>query len=185
MKRSSSVSLLAMGTVALSLTACEEQTVDAAVFENVEQCGLTEGFTLAQCETEHQNAVALHEDVAPKYTSIAACEADFGEGQCGTSETYQNQGGGSIFLPLMMGYMMGSMLGGQSSFGSQPLYRSKDDPGTFRTANNAPVAKGTGVTNVPKSTTARPAAKRYTVARGGFGSRAGTLGGTPRSSFGG
>jgi uncharacterized protein YgiB involved in biofilm formation len=114
--------------------------------------------------------------VAPKYTSQQDCEADFGAEQCEASAQHQTQSGGSIFMPLMMGYMMGSMLGGRSGVASQPLYRSKDDAKSYRTADNKKVGNQIGRTQVAKSTGARPIAKTSTLARGGFGARARSFG---------
>ncbi len=72
-------------------------------------------------------------------------------------------------MPLMMGYMMGSMLGGRRSMMSQPLYRSAKSPKSFRTANNMNVGSATGRTQVARSATSRPSFKSSTIRRGGFG----------------
>jgi uncharacterized protein YgiB involved in biofilm formation len=80
-------------------------------------------------------------------------------------------------MPLMAGYMMGSVLrGGRSGFGSQPLYRSTSSPGTFRTADNKSAGSATGRTQVAKSATSRPSVKSTTMKRGGFGSSGRRLG---------
>ncbi|MDH3704245.1 MAG: DUF1190 domain-containing protein, partial [Alphaproteobacteria bacterium] len=107
---------------------------------------------------------------APKYNSKADCEADFGAERCETAP-YRSSGGGSVFMPLMMGYMMGSMIAGRSSVVSQPLYRSADDSKNFRTGDNRKVGGATGVTKVARSATKRPTVKSRTTSRGGFGAR--------------
>lgn len=80
-------------------------------------------------------------------------------------------------MPLMKGYMMGSMLGGgRGGFGAQPMYRPADVPGTFRTADNQSVGTTTGATKVARSAATPPTAKAHTVSRGGFGVRARSYG---------
>ncbi len=175
MKRSRSIALVMMGVSAIALTACEEAQVDANVFQDLEQCIDQPGASRAACEEAFGAAAEQHAAVAPKYTDKADCEADFGAEQCETAP-YQTQGGGSVFMPLMMGYMMGSMLGGGRGFGAQPLYRSADAPGTYRTADNKSVGKATGATKVARSATSRPTAKTSTMSRGGFGARARSFG---------
>ena len=82
--------------------------------------------------------------------------------------------GGSVFMPLMAGFMMGQMMGGRAY--TQPLYRSRDDSKNFRTANNRSVGAAVGRTQVSERAAARPAQKLYTQQRGGFGARARTTG---------
>jgi uncharacterized protein YgiB involved in biofilm formation len=175
MKRSQGIRLVLMGSVALSLAACEEPEIDAAVFDSVEQCIKIDGFTEAQCREQYQIAAAKHEAVAPKYSNREDCEADFGAENCQSSERYTGNGGSGIFLPLFAGYMMGRALGG-GGVAAQPLYKSADDRNTFRTADNKKVGAKTGPVKVAKSATRAPAQKLYTSSRGGFGARAGTVG---------
>lgn len=172
MKRSKSVALVLMSTTALTLTACEEPQVDAMIFQDPEQCAQEMGFSSQQCLENWEAAQKTHVEASPKYTSKADCEADFGAEQC-EDAPYQTSSGGSIFMPMMMGYMMGSMLGGgRSGFASQPLYRSTSDPKNFRTADNHNVGSKTGATKVAQTASSRPSTKTNTVSRGGFGARA-------------
>ena len=175
MKRSRSIALVMMGAGTIALTACEEPQVDASIFENVEQCVDQPGASRAACEEAFAIAEQQHAAVAPKYTDRESCEADFGAEQCEQAPE-QAQGGGSIFMPLMMGYMMGSMIGGRAGMAAQPLYRSADDPKNFRTADNRSVGATTGRTTVPRAAAAAPSVKSETVARGGFGERARSVG---------
>ncbi len=169
MKRNNTIAAaLLMGVSVIALSACEEQKVDAAVFTGVQQCIDDRGVPKDQCEQSYQEARAQHAAVAPKYNSQADCQADFGAGQC-EQAPYRSRSGGSIFMPLMMGYMMGSMLGGRRSFRSQPLYRSASSPKTYRTADNRNVGSATGRTQVARSATSRPSVKSSTIRRGGFG----------------
>ena len=117
----------------------------------------------------NKEAQDQHAAVAPKYASQADCQADFGAGKC-EQTPYRTSSGGSVFMPLMMGYMMGSMIGGRRSMMSQPLYRSSQSPNSFRTAENRNVGSKTGLTKVASSATNRPTFKSSTRSRGGFGS---------------
>ena len=175
MKRSRSIALVLMGAGTVALTACEEPKVDVSLFQDVEQCVDQPGASRAACEEAFQASEAQHAAVAPKYTDREACEADFGAEQCEPAPQ-EAQGGGSIFMPLMMGYMMGSMMSGRGGVAPQPLYRSADDPKTFRTADNRSVGATTGRATVSRAAAAPPTAKSYTVSRGGFGERARAVG---------
>lgn len=190
MKRSRSIALIMMGAGTMALSACEEPQVEVAVFQDFEQCVNEPGASRAACEEALGIAEQQHAVVAPKYTDRESCEADFGAEQCEQAPYLaaggqaageqaagdQAEGGGSIFMPLMMGYMMGSMMSGRAGVAPQPLYRSADDPKNFRTADNRSVGATTGRTTVPRAAAAAPTAKPYTVARGGFGDRARSFG---------
>ncbi len=169
MKHRSSIFVsLLMGASIFALSACEEPKVDAAVFESLQQCLDNPDMDPDQCRTNFADARNQHAAVAPKYTSVEDCEADFGSARCETAP-YRTSSGGSVFMPLMMGYMMGSMLGGRGRVAAQPLYRSADDSRSFRTADNRKVGGATGRTQVARSTASRPSAKSSTIRRGGFG----------------
>ena len=169
MKRWNSIFVvMMMGVSAIALSSCEEPKVDAAVYDSVEQCIKDPGVPREECEQSHKEARAQHAAVAPKYSSTEDCQADFGVGKC-EQAPYRTSSGGSVFMPLMMGYMMGSFIGGRRSMMSQPLYRSADSPKTFRTADNRNVGSTTGRTRVASSATRRPSFKSSTLSRGGFG----------------
>ncbi len=170
MKRGNSFSVvMLMGVSLVALSGCEEPKIDAAVFNSLQQCVDDPGIPRGECEQNYKEAQSQHAAVAPKYTSQADCQADFGDGRC-EQAPYQSSSGGSIFMPLMMGYMMGSMIGGRRSMASQPLYRSAQSPNSFRTADNRNVGATTGRTKVASSATRRPSVKSSTISRGGFGS---------------
>ena len=160
-----------MGVSLIVLTACEEPRVDAAVFENLQQCIDYPDASSKECEQNYKEARGQHAAVAPKYASEADCQADFGAGQC-EQAPYRSSSGGSVFMPLMMGYMMGSMIGGRRSMISQPLYRSAKSPTVFRTAENRNVGSTIGRTQVASSAASRPSFKTSTLRRGGFGASA-------------
>ena len=170
MKRWSSISVgLMMGVSIIALTACEEAKVEASVYESLEQCKKDSVMSADQCEISFKEARGQHAAVAPKFASQADCQADFGAGKC-EQAPYRTSSGGSVFMPIMMGYMMGSLIGGRRSMISQPLYRSAKNPNIFRTANNRSAGSTTGRTRVATSATRRPSFKSSTRSRGGFGS---------------
>ena len=182
MKRSRSLKLALMGASALTLVACDDPQ-DVAIFESVEQCVRQDGFGMEDCKANMETAKAEHVRVAPKYTSAADCEADFGTEQCETAPQ-KTQNGGSVFMPLMMGYMMGNMLSGRSRVATQPLYRSKDDRKNFRTADNKKISGKTGISKVSSKVARAPSTKTSTIRRGGFGSTARATSGRFRSYAG-
>lgn len=186
MKRSQSLKLVLMGSAALSLAACE-QPVEVGVFETVEQCTVM-GYSQSACETAIAEARKEHMQSAPKYASRADCEAEFG--RCEPAPTASQQppagtqgpggeqlaqsGSGSFFMPLLAGYMMGQMMGG-NRYAAQPLYRPTSGPaaGTgFYTGSGTQVASRPGVTQMARSTFDNARAGTTTLQRGGFGARA-------------
>lgn len=173
MKRSKSLKLALMGATIFTMTACDQPDETASIFESVDECAKFEGQDLDQCRQGWEKAAQEHVRTAPKYTSIADCQADFGPEQC-EQAPQQTTSGGSIFMPMMMGYMMGSMLsnGTRSNVATQPLYRTKDDPGTFRNADNQKVSSKTGVQTVSRTAAQSPTTKTSTIRRGGFGKTA-------------
>ena len=194
MKRSKKTALVLMVPVAtLLLAGCGEESQQALVFSDPSECSAAGLNDTAQCNADYAAAKALHPQVAPKYLDKAECETDFGAGNCETAPQ-QTTSGGSVFMPMMMGYMMGQMMNrGGSNFqqpaaagagaaGSkvptQPLYKSRDDRGTFRTATNKPIGGGIGPIS-RKPSQVKPQVGQV-VRRGGFGQQA-----AARNSFGG
>ena len=179
MKRSRYVALLAMGASALALTACGESETPAGIYTSVDQCIADKQFTQAECDKAFATAKDEHKKVAPKYANKTECEADFGVGKCEESP-YRTTSGTSTFMPLMIGYMLGRTLGGQSAFTPQPLYRGANGT-SFRTGDNRAISTKTGMQSVPQSAT-KSAFKSTTTSRGGFGRNAGTYGTSSSSS---
>ena len=177
-KRSGKVALIAMGmgVSAFALTGCEEK-VDAFQYASVDGCVTAGEFSEAECTLRFERAKDEHERVAPKYQSRADCEAEHGTEACQPREASVT-GGGGLWMPLMIGWMMGRALGGPVA--TQPLYRSSQ-PGKAMTAGGARVDAKAGAVSVPKAAAARPAAGRV-MARGGFGRTGGSVG---SRSFGG
>jgi uncharacterized protein YgiB involved in biofilm formation len=191
MKRSKKAALVLMVPVAtLLLAGCGEESEQAMVFSDPSECSAAGLNDTTQCNADYAAAQALHPQVAPKYLNKEECETDFGAGQCETAPQQTAQGG-SVFMPMMMGFLAGQMMnrggsnlqqpaaaGAGSKVPTQPLYKSRDDRGTFRTATNTPVAKGIGPITL-KPSQVKPQVGQV-VRRGGFGQQA-----AARNSFGG
>lgn len=193
-KRSKAARLIMMVPAAgLVLAGCGEKPVEVQVFNSPDECAAYYNPP-AECKAAFDEAKALHPQVAPRYTNKQECETDFGLGQCetapvlaanNTAPTEQAQQSSGFFMPMMMGFLAGQMLnrGGmagaqqqqaaaanRSPVPNQPLYKSRDDRGTFRTATNTAVANQPGSTSIkPSAVQPKPAAM---ARRGGFGSQA-------------
>lgn len=180
-KRSQRVALVLMAPMvfpmaAVTLTGCGERAVDAVAFADITECNHS-GYSAEECYVAWEEANQQHSASAPRYISQAECEADFGEQACEPApERHQ---GGNYFMPMMAGFLAGRLLsqamagGGAAARGAiapQPLYKSRDDRQTFRTANNTPVTTRTGPIQVRPSTV-QPAPAML-VRRGGFGQQA-------------
>jgi uncharacterized protein YgiB involved in biofilm formation len=172
-KRSRKVALTLMVPASLVILAgCSESATEAAVFDSPEQCA--QQYDRAQCEADYKQAQTMHANVAPRYQTLEQCEADFGVGKCQAPQPNQTQQvtSSSFFMPMMMGYLAGQMFNSNSGRMSpaQPLYRSKDDPTTYRTGANQPVSRHTGAVSVPNSKL--QTYSNTNLRRGGFGSQA-------------
>ena len=202
-KRSGKVALVLMGAAAFGLSACKSDETDVRAFPNVEACiesarGGNLFFTEADCRTSFAEAEQTHMETAPRYDSLAVCEEQHGVGNCGGDPAASAGGGmGSIFMPMLMGYMIGSMLSRGGGMMSQPLVRSADGrfanpAGTTSLASNngagkmAPAAFAKGPTTMGQP----PMSRAQVAQRGGFGQTAasrpaaGGTGGAARSSGG-
>ena len=194
-KRSKTARLIMMVPAAgLVLAGCGEKPVEVQVFNTPDECAAYYNPP-AECKAAFDEAKALHPVVAPRYANKQQCETDFGVGQCESAPALtanstepapqQSQASGGFFMPMMMGFMAGQMLnrGGmagapqqqtantsRSPVPNQPLYKSRDDRSTFRTATNTAVASQPGTTSIrPSAVQPKPAAM---ARRGGFGAQA-------------
>ncbi|WP_050527894.1 DUF1190 domain-containing protein [Pseudorhodobacter aquimaris] len=191
MKRSSRVAITILGAAAFTLAGCQEEQVDAQAFPDLRSCinAAQNGgmFTAEDCDASFAEAEALHVEAAPRYDSLAVCEEQHGEGACGSEEAAAQGGSGSIFMPLMMGYLMGNMLGGRGTAASQPMYKTADGKYT-NAARSSTFSSNSGAGKLSTSQFTKPAAtagkapmtRATATSRGGFGSSS-----TGRSSVGG
>ncbi|MEI9750847.1 DUF1190 family protein [Moellerella wisconsensis] len=175
------------------LSACEESDETVSLFTNAEECSQANPSQSEQCTLAYNNALQEAAKTAPKYSSREDCVAEFGESMCtqapaqsglastdtptstGTGGEQQAQSGfGGTWMPLMMGYMMGRMMGGGAA--SQPLFSSKNPSspanGKFVDASGKSYGSATAggrSMNVPKTAMAPKPPTTSTVTRGGFG----------------
>ncbi|MFZ9583661.1 MAG: DUF1190 domain-containing protein [Pseudohongiellaceae bacterium] len=200
-KRSRSSTLIVMvPATTLLVSACggPNRVEQGVVYQDAAECSAQNPEASEQCSSDYQAALAAHPALAPKYVSQEECEADFGGERCEPAPERHSQG--SFYMPMMMGYLAGQMFrpapsptgaGGipplrdgqppaapaaASADRAQPLYKSRDDQRTFRTAGNAPVAERSGPVSVSRDLL-QPRAAGLSR-RGGFGATATRLGGT-------
>ncbi|MCW1920725.1 DUF1190 domain-containing protein [Rhodobacter sp. KR11] len=181
-KRSDRVALCILGAAAFALAGCGEDEVDASAFPDLATCKASaalggQDFTAADCDRAYAEAQAIHQDSAPRYDAKVVCEEQHGEEAC-VEAADGNGGGGSIFMPLMAGYLIGNMLNRGTV--AQPLYRSaaggfSDAAGRATYATNLGQGKlGASQFDRPAATVGKPPMSAATVkARGGFGASAG------------
>ncbi|WP_444667416.1 DUF1190 domain-containing protein [Cereibacter changlensis] len=188
-KRSSRVALAIVGAAAFTLAGCREEEVEAQAFPDLASCKAEANrggqFSSADCDASFAEAEEIHVESAPRYDSLQVCEEQHGVGNCGDESQVTGSGGmGGIFMPLLTGYLIGSMLSGGRA--AQPLYRTSD--GRFTNAagtstysgNSGRTTLGASQFTRPAATIGQPPMSRATVAqRGGFGgSAAGRSAGT-------
>lgn len=193
MRKSRVIRLALLGTVGLvGLTACEENDPLAGhdVLRDQKECASRPDPD--GCRIALADARAQHVQTAPRFTSREDCETQFGLGNCGTpqqilsandefstaqpapqsspltgeqAQQQQAQSSGGIFMPMLMGYMIGRTLSGPSPWANrgaaQPLYR---DPSNTAYTGNRPLGQ-LSANRFPDAPKATPG---Y-VSRGGFG----------------
>lgn len=191
MKRSKTISLFLMGSLALGGAGCGSDKAEegAYTFSSLDECFTSAIFSEAECRELAANALAQ----TPRFSSLEECEAQFGAGACsqpgpqaGQEGTAVQQHSGGMWMPMMMGFMAGRFLGGGGMMqGSQGLYR---DPAgntqqgrSFRTATGDTVRPGPGgkVANPsPRLTQSMQHNAKPVMGRSGSGARGGFFGGT-------
>jgi len=174
MRKSRYVTVLLAGA---ALAACDESPnpLEGKVFGDVAAC--TQEADPAACEQGFTAAKQEHSQQAPKFATKEECEAA-GYSPC-EGATVQTADGSShsMFMPMMMGFMMGRMLGGGGMMGqgrpgaapgpgpattSRPVYGDRN--GYLYTGNTAVGRVAPGTTSLSGQTVGA-----RTVSRGGFG----------------
>ena len=194
-KRSRHVALILAGTATLALAGCEDDRVDAQAFPDLESCIAASKesnlwFTEDDCRKNFEAAKQEFVETAPRYASKELCEQEHGAGNCGDDPAAQQSGGGGCsFMPLCMGYMLGSMMSRGGIF-SQPMVRTAD--GRYATpkgdqsfASNRGAGKVSPQTfqRAPSTLGKPPMTASQVSQRGGFGASATSSG--ARRSLGG
>lgn len=185
-KRSRTVALSILGAASFAIAGCREEQVEAQAFPDLASCkaAAAEGglFTAQECEQTFAEAEQLHVESAPRYDSLQVCEEQHGVGNCGSEDQQvQNGGSGSIFMPLLAGYLIGSMLGGGGLSRAQPMYRTPQG-GYTNAARTSTFSSNTGRAALSSNQFARPAqtmgqapmTRATAASRGGFGSTGGS-----------
>ncbi|AKG68388.1 MULTISPECIES: DUF1190 family protein [Serratia] len=162
------------------LAGCEQADETVSLYKNADDCSTSNPSMSEQCTTAYNNALKEAEKTAPKYATREDCVAEFGEAQCTQAPAQagmaaESQSSGSMWMPLMAGYMMGRMMGG-GGYAQQPLFSSKNAAspanGKFVDASGksyGPATAGGRSMTVPKTAMAPKPAVTNTVTRGGFG----------------
>lgn len=170
MRKSRAIRLVLLGGTGIALAGCDETPpADARFFPDVEACAAVNDQST--CEAALQESKAAFAAEAPRFASREACEAEFGTANCEDREAVAGTATGGYFMPIMMGYMLGSAF-------RQPVFRGPDNRAMVRSGGST-YAVGR-FANVGRSASFQPAAVTR-VQRGGFGATASSM----RTSAGG
>lgn len=101
-RRSARVAISAIGLTAV-VGGCDNAP-EPKVYASIADCAAEHGA--AACNDAWQASVGEHQSSAPQYAQRDQCEAQYGAGHC---EPYST-GAGSVFVPLMAGFMIGRAL---------------------------------------------------------------------------
>lgn len=181
MKRSRSIELALMGGVPLLLAGCGHPHHQEAplLYEDVQQC-ITDGqVPPVKCEESYERSLLAQEN-APRYSTLAECEAEYGDQQCRVAQARPSEEH-SRFVPMAAGFMIARALDhpcgyygygpcpgysggwvGVAGWYSQPVYRARGGRGEWRTLSGqrfGTSARGPAAYTVGE-----------TISRGGFGS---------------
>ncbi|ORJ50961.1 hypothetical protein B2M27_07455 [Kluyvera intermedia] len=172
-------------TAVFMLAGCEQNDETVRMYQNADDCSSANPGKSAECKTTYDNALKEAARTAPKYASREDCVAEFGEGQCQQApaqagvatenQAQAQQSGGSFWMPLMAGYMMGRLMGGGAGYAQQPLFSSKNPASpaygqyTDASGKSYGAAQPGRSATVSKTAMAPKPATTSTVTRGGFG----------------
>jgi uncharacterized protein YgiB involved in biofilm formation len=187
MKRSTKIKLSLMAIpVGALLVGCGDPEPEEVVFSSIEECKSSGLVDATVCETSFKDALAEHNKTAPRFMSLAECEAEYGVGKCldPQGNPAQASSSGSWFMPAMMGFMTSQLLNSAlqgsrdydrsyRSYRSKPLYKHSGS-GSWRTARSENVGYGTGKIRTEDSKWKSERSETYK--RGGFGSKASARG---------
>lgn len=150
------------------------------IFKSVNECSASNKFSVGQCETAYQKALAEAQKTAPRYTSLRDCEYEFGAEQC--LEQKSRSSAGSFFMPLMAGFMVSEAFrrnSHSSGYYYNPLFSHYDNgysthrSPVWTTSDGRTVAKGNKKSASVSKSALKPKPKvTKTMSRGGFGSTA-------------
>ncbi len=137
MKRSTQVSLVLLASVSAmaTLSGCEQQPEQIAdnggTFTSMAECVAV--YDQQTCTAAQSLANQEHVQNAPKYNSQAACAAEYGADMCRPASAYG--GSSNVFVPAMLGYMLGSA----TSTPAPLYYGNRYERDHYRGGGGAPI----------------------------------------------
>jgi uncharacterized protein YgiB involved in biofilm formation len=189
MKRSRSIELAVMSTVPLLLSACDAPAPPAVAaehslaYQDLQHCVSAGEVTPEICARAYADALEAQMRTAPRFDSLAECEARFGYDQCRAAPG----GSGHWFMPALAGFMIGQALAhhdarywgpggypgyGFGGYGGQPIYGARGDRAQWQTADGGRFgwgARGPGAAPSVGETLSRGGFGRASAARGSWG----------------
>lgn len=194
MKRSSIITLLVLGAGGVFVYSLAGEKRSEAMpeggkaYTSLAECETGGDVSKADCAKGWDDALDTHEKTAPKFTSLTACEAEYGAGKCAVPR----HGETVSYMPTMAAMMLGSMWLSRG-YGAAPMVCRPYDPGcqpglTGGRYAGAPGRSGgwwggSGNSGSARSTTTAPTSRpstssgphssTSTTSRGGFGGTGG------------
>jgi uncharacterized protein YgiB involved in biofilm formation len=157
--------------------AAAAQSVDGRTYPNLQACRDADIVPNTECET----AFAQAEAQAPKFNDRQSCEERYGVDQC---VPRSQAGGGSVFMPLLTGFVVGqalSNLGNRGYYGMQAPYgygdRRYGGGGYYGGGGNRTRDYVTGRPNDRYDAPSRVQSRSSVISRGGFGGGSRSFGG--------
>lgn len=180
MKRSKNAKLtLMVAGSALALSACEEKPQhQVETYETLDACLDADLFSDSQCRTDHEKALAVHAQSAPRFESQSLCGQEFTRVNC---ESHTSASGSTFWSPLMAGFLVSRILDrDRHYYYSSPYYRN--GRGHYYTWDGYRMGEARGQdgryrkTIGQKTVEAKPKKARVmtrtsVISRGGFGRR--------------
>jgi uncharacterized protein YgiB involved in biofilm formation len=197
MKRSKRVVLTTLAAAgAAAVAGCDggadwndEPAVDAFPYATVAECQSANQVPDSTCQEAYADALANHEQAAPRFESEPLCEDEFGQGQCQP----RLAGNSNYWVPILGGFMVGQALSNvdvdidrRKRYRYGGLYRSRKSGGWYSGGPyGGPLQRSGSTWRAGNSSFDRPASappvrssSSQSASRGGFGGRS-------RSSWGG
>lgn len=170
----------------MSMNSGKEESVNAAVYLDAQECITANPSLQDECNNAFSTAMVDAEKTAPKYDSLASCEAEFGAENCAPTSTVmqpsenagaatqqaQAQASSPSWMPLMAGFMMGRMMSG--GYAQSPMFTSTAKNSAMNgkfydaTGKNFGSMANRSVKTTPAAFAPKPATSQ-TITRGGFG----------------
>ena len=161
---------ISLAIASITLAACSD-TRQATVFKDLDHCSIQNPGLEQECQAAYEQALEKAADTAPKYQNRRDCENEFGNNTC---TNYRASSSGSIFMPMMAGFMFSRALD-RNRYDNAPVFTSSNYRSPFygdwvssdgyRYGSN----RKSSVTVGNKAFNPKPKVTR-TMSRGGFGS---------------